>query len=409
MSGTTTAQTGGGFNVRVIGALILAGIVGFIGFAILTAFAPEMGSGNDGGAHGLSRSATGFSGIVALANASDTPVRLVRSAEDPLSRRSDSLLVLTPPHDMPAEDLVTRIGNHSGMVLVILPKHSTMPDTSHRGWVRRVGDHGNPAGSLHQIDSGIDAVVIRTRADAVTGTTTTGARVTVPIPRDVQLITNGGVEPLISAGDGILLGRLRARPQMLVLSDPDILNNLSMRDGVHATAALNLLRGVAEPDAPIGFDVVLNGFGSGSRSLLRTAFVPPFLGLTLCLIAATLFALWQGFVRFGPPLTETRNIALGKAGLVTNGAQLIVQARRIPDFAPRYGAMVREAAARRLHAPSGLSGPALDRWLDRFVGASGKRFSVLLAALERSQTPDDVVRSAAALGQWRKEVVRDSD
>ena len=107
-------------------------------------------------------------------------------------------------------------------------------------------------------------------------------------------------------------------------------------------------------------------------------------------------------------LRELRTIAFGKAALVANSAQLIVQARRLPGFADRYVAMVREAAAQRLHAPTGLAGVALDRWLDRFTDSQGRRFSELAARLEQARSAPDIVAGASALGQWRKDILRDS-
>jgi hypothetical protein len=99
-------------------------------------------------------------------------------------------------------------------------------------------------------------------------------------------------------------------------------------------------------------------------------------------------------------------VALGKSALVANGARLIVQARRVPQFAPRYVALVRDAAARALHAPPGLDGAALDAWLDRFPDAQGRRFTSLAHALTAAHNPIDCVAHAGALGQWRKDVIR---
>lgn len=420
--------SGGGnaspFDVRIIGALIAAGIIGFIGYWVLTAFAPELGGGQDGQGHALSRSAIGFSGVVEVGKTVGMDIRTIRDAEEQVGGAdtvNSGLLIITPNVSTTAEELIARLDAVRGPVLIVLPKSTTNADPQHRGWVSRRGYVDEPAQSL---GSGFSAEASSAPESSRAVELWDGPRFTLLLPDVLQTIrvqqnavakaqasddAFGELEPIISNSNGILLGEMTNRDETYVLSDPDLINNLAMANDARAVAALRLIESIAGRGEPVGFDVVLNGFGAGGKSLLRMAFVPPFLGLTLCLLVAAAFALWQGFVRFGPPWREGRAIALGKAGLVANSAQLIVQARRTPNFAARYGAMVREAAARRLHAPTALSGPALDTWLDRFTDRRGRRFTTLLSDLERAQTANDCVRSAAALGQWRKDIVRDGD
>lgn len=426
------AMAGGGaqggnaspFNVRIIGALIVAGIIGFIGYWVLTAFAPELGGGQDGQGHALSRSAVGFSGLVEVAKGVGMDVRTIRDADEQVGgadTQGSGLLVLTPAESTTAEELSARLEQVRGPVLIVLPKSTTNADPQRRGWVSRRGYVNSAAQAL---GSGTVAEASSTPESSHIVELWDGPRFTLPLPDVLQTLKVqssevakpqvdgshfGTIEPLIANSNGILLGEFSNRSDTYVLADPDLLNNQAMANDARAVAAIHLLESIAGRGEPVGFDVVLNGFGAGGKSLLRMAFVPPFLGLTLCLLVAAAFALWQGFVRFGPPWREGRAIALGKAGLVANSAQLIVQARRTPNFASRYGAMVREAAARRLHAPTALTGAALDTWLDRFTDRRGRHFTTLLSDLERAQTANDCVRSAAALGQWRKDIVRDGD
>jgi hypothetical protein len=404
----SSAAASSPFNVRVIGALIIAGIIGFIGFWAISAIAPQTRGGSAGG-HGLSNSASGYAGIIALSEETGRPVEIIRNDSVPFGGNNRALLVISPPGEIDTARITERLEGYNGRVLIILPKHRGRPDPEHRGWERRGGFWNLAGGVVAEYAPGAEVTIVGNANRSVGVDLSSAAPFSVQLPEQVQVVRGTGLESLIESGGGTILARLPGRADTYVLSEPDLINNLAMGDPARATAALRLLRAIAEDDRSIGFDVTLNGLGSGGRSILQTAFTPPFLGLTLCLIAATLFALWQGFVRFGPAWREERKVALGKAGLIGNGAQLIVQARRVPDFAHRYGAMVREAAARRLHAPSALTGPALDRWLDRFVDQRGKRFSELLALLERSRSTDETVRGAAALGQWRKDVVRDSD
>ncbi|MFM6854379.1 MAG: hypothetical protein ACKOUM_09905, partial [Sphingopyxis sp.] len=340
------------------------------------------------------------------------PTAQVAPPQEGVAARPDAgLLVLTPSPTTSAQDLQKRLAGEHGPVLIILPKYITQPAadfSSPRGWVRQAGLVPVGGQSLNAFDARVRTQIGPHTARAVPVRWQDSA-FTLPLPGQVQLLHGGGISPIATVDGGVLIGRVDGQAQLYVLSDPDVLNNLAMGDATRATAALRLLRAAAPAGAPVRFDVILNGLGADRRSILRTAFVPPFLGLTLCLLAATLLALWHGFVRFGPPWRQERRVALGKAGLVASSAQLIVQARRVPHFAARYGAMVREAAATRLQSPTGLTGDALDEWLDRFADARGRRFSQLLAQLESAQTQEDTVRCAAALGQWRKDILRDND
>lgn len=411
-----SAQTSGGFNVRIIAAVIIAGIVGFIGYWALTAFAPELGSGRDGAAHGLSSSAAGYSGVIALMEEVGHPVSIVRNPEGGAPKsgntRFGGLLVLTPDPRTSPDAIVERLEKVEGPVLIILPKHRVFPDILHRGWASRAGLVEAPESILKISNWGLDPKTDTRSFSGVNRMVSLWDEAPFRLvmnDEDLRSVSGKGVIPLLQIEGQTVLAELSGRKDLFVLADPDFVNNRALRDPAQATSAIALLRGIAGPGEPIAFDVVLNGYGANSNSLLRLAFVPPFLGLTLCLIIAALLALWQGFVRFGPPWREGRNVAFGKAGLVANSARLIVQARRITNFASRYGAMVRESAARRLHAPPGLTGTALDQWLDRFADRRGQRFSTLLARLETAGNPVEIVQCAAALGQWRKDVLRESD
>lgn len=468
MSGTPSART---FDPRLIGAVIVAAILGFIGYWVLTAFSPELSSGQDGRAHALSRSAVGYSALVEVVRRKGDDVQVGRRiSEFPAERSTPGLLVLTLDGGFGAASLADTLSRYpQRTVLIVLPKWAVAAHKQRRGWVQHypgMGDDGllEPPAEQEQAAQGADgdaqevpmmlpppmsngAALGPHRLVPVTGAppqvsgVVAGGTVTLPTPRSrPRSISGDRFKPVLPMGDGSMLaiwdqpvadteageggaegsfnpdtGLYEDKPSgplpgrtIYVLADPDILNNIGMADPARATAAVALLDALGAKQDGVTFDVTMNGLGASDRSLLRLAFTPPFLGLTLCLIIAALLALWQGFVRFGPPLRELRAIAFGKAALVANSALLIVQARRLPGFADRYVAMVREAAAHRLHAPTGLAGAALDRWLDRFTDQRGRTFSELAAALERARSVNDIVAGAQALGRWRKDILRDS-
>ena len=81
-----------GFRRGTILLIILVGIAAFIGTLVLAAYAPELRSGKNGGAHALSNAATGYSGLVRLADATGRNPQILR--HDYL-HDSEDLIVLT--------------------------------------------------------------------------------------------------------------------------------------------------------------------------------------------------------------------------------------------------------------------------------------------------------------------------
>jgi hypothetical protein len=230
----------------------------------------------------------------------------------------------------------------------------------------------------------------------------------VPLPAGAQTISGAGLETLIpGANGGAVLARAPNR-EFYVLAEPDLLNNLAFasRDKAHAAAMLIDAVGEDAEAAGIAFDLTLNGFGGG-RSLLRFAFVPPFIGITLCLIAAGLLALWQAWARFGPALRPARAIPISKQALIANSADLIRQARRELDGADAYVRSQRGAIARRLHAPGGLSAEETDAWIDRHLKADSASFATLARRLPLARNTHEFLADAQALHDIRKELLRD--
>ncbi len=380
------------FNPQVIAALVIAGLLGFIAFWVLSAFAPELSQGRNGGAHALSRSATSYSAIIELLRANGTAVDIARAADE-----ETGLLILTPPVTVTEADLAERIAAHgSGPVLIVPPRWQTVPDDQKSGWV----DRGGPLSPAPIIDRLPHDIALNVSNSA-------GGRLGngMPLPDQVRTIGGNGLTPVIVAANGqSIVARVTRQPQVMILADADLIANHGVATAERAQTAVALIAEIA-PGQPVIFDVTLNGFGA-TRSLLRLAFTPPFLGLTLCLLMAGLLALLAGFVRFGPPLRELRAVAFGKAALVANSARLIVQAQRVQHFAGTYVDQVRQSVARRMHAPANLSGRELDAWLDRFADARQQRFSGLAAALTAASSGSEAVVRARALGQWRKDIMR---
>jgi hypothetical protein len=203
-----------------------------------------------------------------------------------------------------------------------------------------------------------------------------------------------------------LVAQLGNRPHYVV-ADPDLLNNQALRDPARARAAVELLdRLNATGDTAVGFDLTMNGYGScESGSVLRMAFEPPFLAMTLALFVAALLAGLHGAFRFGPARREQRAIAFGKAALVENSAGLIRLAEREAHLGGAYADVMRGELARAAAAPGHLQGEALDRYLNR-LAREGPTFSELAADLATARSRSTLMAAARRLWDWRKTVLR---
>lgn len=401
-----------GFNPRLIGGVIAIGVVAFIALWALIALGPQLSSGNDGGGHALSKGAPGYAGIVDLLERAGAHVELRRRVEPYRYDDYTQLAILTPTHETRPGAMQEMLEAQGGApTLIILPKWQILriPGQSEKpGWTGsgfRIPAPARllPADWFGEVEVGSEA------AKGARGRgTVAGRAIDLPLPAELQTLSGPDLDTLVAApGGGAVLARTRDR-DLYILADPDLVDNLAFASRDTARAGAMLLDAIGEDADADGFafDLTLNGFGS-QRSLLRFAFVPPFIGITLCLIAAGLLALWQAWMRFGPALNPGRAIPVSKAALIANSADLIKQAGRELDGAGAYVLNQRSAIARRLHAPAGLDAGATDAWIDRHLPASGELFSALARRLPLARNTHEFLADAQALHDIRKDLLRD--
>jgi hypothetical protein len=392
----------GAFQPRTMLLIVALGVVCFVLMVVLEAFAPDLRPGRNGGSHALSTAATGFNGIVRLAEATGRPVRIGRS--DFLLSDTKGLAVLTPQAgtvDM-GRPLALR-GDRP--TLVVMPKWETLGDPSRPGWVlvRGLKPLWDPEQTLAPQWSLKVARRRGSEGDGLRAAPRNGAlaEVAIPAPRLLQTVSGPKLAAVLTDAAGrIVLGRLEGTGTY-VLSDPDLLANNGISDLRRADGALRLLDSLnGGSGLPILFDVTVNGLGR-SPSPLKLAFVPPFLAATLCLGAALLLLGIRAATRFGRPTPPVRALAFGKAALVDNSAALLAKGRREGRLGGRYADMVRERAASLFGAPPRLGGAPLDAYLDRI--GRGRRFSELASAAGEARQPSDMLAAAQALNDWQRE------
>ncbi len=369
MAGEVSSPT---FSKRGTFALVAFAILAFVAFLYLVGQGGLSGNANNGRAHAASTGLNGYAGLVRLLEADGTPASRSRRRAglyDP------GLLVLTPPEEIDPEELTEIIDRRRtiGPTMIVAPKWNVMPvnqRSAKPGWVQLLGTTGGWSVTIDGHELEFSAHDLKDGAPRWQGLGVDGA-----LPSDEALLAVGGKDakdflaPLVTSGkdrvlaayladDGsYLAGDLYLDPErgdgqtvfgVMLIAEPDLLNNWGLADENRAALALDLIAIARQgEEAPVRFDMTLNGLG-GSRNLLTLAFEPPFLAATLTLLLALAIALWRGFLRFGPSLRPAPAIQPGKSQLVANGAQVIARSRRLRLLREPYEALARARIARRL-------------------------------------------------------------
>ena len=390
-------------------AILLVAVCAFAlsAFVVLSAYAPDLQRDQGGGARAMSRSAIGFAGITNLLQDLHQPSRILRRPP-PLGdgTASSDLLVLTPN---PLQTTATlQAIPYNGPILIVLPKWLAVPDAMHGGWVRAAGLVEPDA--LQRIVEGYGGPTrFNRRASAARPVLSMDGEVFRPAAiNNLQTLQGVGWTPVMTDETGAIVLARMGKSQIFVLSDPDLMNNHGLRDLETARTATAILEAVRPEDSGVMFDVTLSGFRDNS-SLLRLIFDPPFLAVTLCLVAAAILLGLHAVARFGPSRRPERVFAFGGAALAENTATLIRMAGREPAMGPRYAALVRGFAARSLAAPKDLAPADLTAFLDRMSRQRGLA-DTLSSLTERAglvRQRGELLTLAQRLHRWRLEMTRE--
>ncbi len=399
------------FSPRLVAALVLGGIVAFLGFLFLTAYAPQLKVRGGNGASPMSKSAVGFYGLYRLSETTGRRTDLTKSAND-WSATGFMIVTIDPGTDIAKlkQLVAARRGTEDTKTLYILPKWSTMPIFGQPGRVQQAGT----------IDAEFSPPLLEVfgRVKFAEGKSVRGGRVRgvpdgemagvdVPMPRNPHVIVSGMQPVLVDSAGRTVLGRtdLNNGAADYILADPDLLSNMALKttEGArNALAIVDALRFSSEDS--VGFDMILNGVDN--RNLLQLMFEPPFLALTLAVLAAALLTGIHAFGRFGPAVPEPRAIPFGKRALADNAAILLARAGAVRRLGDRYVAMVRDSVAGALGA-SAMESDALEHWLSRLPGVQGPDFGALAAAARAAKDSAGMRDAAQALHHWKEEVIRD--
>lgn len=421
---SAAAPSSSPFSPRAVFLMLLVGVTAFVGLGVLGAYAPAIRARTQGGDNALSRSAVGYAGVLQLLRDEGVPVTVSR-ARVPPQVGAQGLMVFTPDADTTTEALRAALPA-ARRVLIVLPKWRVLPNPAHPGWtLQGVAVLPIPQPLVSVLAAGAAAhkpgrVSFSGSVTQRKGTARLRLANVGPLFQSNDQLWTGPIDALqtlsVPTGEVQLAddkGRtvlLKLNPDLFVLSEPDLLNNRGVASLEAARTATTLLEELRGGQGPVVWDVTLNGLGR-ARSMLGLALTPPFLGASLCGLAAALLMGAHAAARFGPARPAERAYPLGKTALLDNTALLIRQARREPRMGRRYAALVRRLLGARVLAlgagePAGEAAAArIDPALDRLTPPGDQPFSELAREAEAARDLATLMRAARRLDQRRREML----
>ncbi len=405
------------FNPRTIILLVILGVFSFGAYFTLSGFSGDLKSGNNGGIHALSKSATGYGGLLhllkqngntvglsrayVLRGEAKTQVRIVSLTRGWFSNDLDEMVLDTP-------------------TLIVMPKWRTRNHPKQKGWVQRLNKPNPDMLKLEQLSSLLNPVIEdlefkRSYSDNERIHIFANPNIGIDEKIDfynfehMQTITGDGIMPIIKSNNGTLLARI-PDTKVYILSDPDFLNTFGLAHPDRAEFAYALMQGIAKQNNSYGyvFDLSLHGFVR-SQNLIKLALTPPFLAATLCLLAMGLLIGWQAVSRFGDPTRTGRNIAIGKLSLILSAAGFIKLARREYKMAEDYAELSKKIALDKLHIASGLPEKYKIKRLDTYSKFAGSNtsWSELDAEKTSPTNATGLMKNAQKLYKWRGDITHE--
>jgi Domain of unknown function (DUF4350) len=392
-------------------------LIGWIGAAVAT-FAVSlyfMGHpGQPGGADAVgpsafSRSAIGHAGIADTLQRLGVPVVKSRyNSADKVGK--DGVLVIAEPRPRALSEPALRALLDARAILLVLPKWTGRASETTPSWLGTAEEQ--PVSEAKWV---LDLVAPRGEVvrESLMPAWTINLLGRTPQPAvPVQLMRSDAMRPIVAASAGMLVGELNRNRAIWVLADPDVIANHGIGEADNAALALALINRLRGRNGTVVFDETVHGYLAQPTSPLALLVQFPFAVATIQVAAALGLLLWATLARFGAPQAAPPPLSAGRQGLLQNVAQLIAFAGHQQVMVRRYVQETVRETALQLHAPRGLSGPALAAWLTRVGEARG--VSVDCAAIvgevesladRRRADLSPLVRIARDIHRWRREIV----
>jgi len=411
------------FSRRAI--VLLAGAAGISLVATfgLGVFGDLLAEPQSFGADSWSRSALGHRAFVELARVRGQVVLVSRHRTADRAREGALTALLEPSvggEDGRTRAMLADIRSAATRMLVVLPKRWGFPDQLRPRWIGFVryvpieaanrvlealsiqGSAIRPPASIGDWKGALpapdldDPQLLRSERPPFSGDEASA---------DARSVT---LKPLLSSREGMLVGETNTDGfHLIVVSDPDVLENHGLGRGRNAQLAMAILERF-EGRPVLVVDETLHGYEiqpSITRELLR---FPLVLATLQALVTLGLLA-WAALVRFGRPLPPASLLRPGKAFLVEHTAELLRVGGHAGEAARAYLRAAREEVLARVPPPGGAETPAA--WLARLEAARGKagmlrRLEQRVARIEDGKRGADIqaIRAAQQISRWREEL-----
>lgn len=395
--------------------LVLRGLLSIVGLSSIGAvvagfYGDFLFRPHSVGSDAFSKSALGHLGFLEwLERAGHSPF-VVRSFANRRTATKNPLIVLEPSADDPAAELaIGSLASRREPMLVVAPKWRGEVDPKTPMWIASVERITDVAINRVMDRCGVTARI--ETADGVQRFTHPDLGEPIAI-ENAQWFATGEIEPIVGGEQKILFGRLRSRPSVFVLADPDVLANHGIDDPANRRLLSFMFERMEWGDQPIVVDETIHG-ATFERDIWREALRMPLLPLSLSVFATALFVVFAAR-RFLSPREELSVLGAGKRALIENTAGLYGDSMSADDLCRRYRTMVELDVAQHLRVPERMKPEErhaliqsraaargkpfdLDRWQqdvrERTRGRKGARLA-LLAIAELRTWKDEVMRGS---------------
>ncbi len=355
----------------------------------------------------FSVSVLGHRGLSELLTKLDIPVVLSRS--DSGAKAKNGLLIIAEPavtDDASRERLRVMI-SEAARVLVVLPKWYGQNERG-KTWVSEA-DY-IPEDEIKPVFSAIylnDVELVRKASPTPFDDLGVVKGGVLPKIREPQLLKSNFIKPYMEASGeaGILVGEVDQTEveQIVVLSDPDVINNWGLREPDNARFVIELIDQMRH-GGPVVIDETLHGYAR-RPSLVRTLTTFPLVIATIQVLLTALLGVWAAMVRFGPKHSPPPPFTPGKDFLIRNTAALLHYGGHHADALRRYLATSVVDVRHVLHAPA-LVPTQLTAWLERVRLHRGGTISLVDLELKvtTASTPETYLEVADQIYRWRMEM-----
>jgi hypothetical protein len=415
----------GGFSRRRLAWGVGVAVASFAIFLLLLAYGHDLQGRPAPGANTFSRSALGFQGAVELLRAMGLGV-VSRQAPAGSGVGPDHPLLLAEPDPRAgggSERLRTlwqEAEDRKAPLVLVLPKWSPgEPQKNRPDWLAHVELMPlvwveRPLGRLRDSERPFEVQRFKGAKDCQAAWQ--GDEEPVPVNIDtedvVQLLRpEERLEPVIQCAGGLLVARRPAagkQPQVVVIADPDLLNNHGLGRGENAAAVYQIFSRTLGARGVV-FDETIHGFNRTPGLIAEALRFPMVLAVLQGLILLGV-VLWAGMGRFGKPLPAAAGLAAGKAVLIGNTAELLAGGGHVADSASRYFQQTTRAVAAHYFLPPDLPEAQRLARLQALSEGHGKRLNLtgLEADLQRlaagRRGEEQAAWIAQRLYQWRVEM-----